>query len=131
MLAEVRQFSPFFGRESRLGHNSGMLITAGIVLVISNLVDLSAIASVGSACSLMIFMLVGIAAYRLRSETGSNVLIILLAIAATAIVLLFFAVDTLRNEPETFIAIVVIAAVSVLLDFIWKRNRGLDIASTD
>ena len=46
------------------------MITAAIVLVVSNLVDLGAIASVGSACSLMVFMLVGIAGYRLRAETG-------------------------------------------------------------
>ena len=70
MLAEVGQFPPFFGRGSRLGSNGGMLITAGIVLVISNLIDLSAIASVGSACSLLIFLLVGASGYRLRKETG-------------------------------------------------------------
>ena len=71
-LAEVGQFPPFFGRGSRLGSNAGVLITAAIVLVVSNLVDLGAIASVGSACSLMVFMLVGIAGYRLRAETGSR-----------------------------------------------------------
>ena len=49
-----------------------MLITAAIVLVVSNLVDLSAIASVGSACSLLIFLLVGISAYRLRAEIGAS-----------------------------------------------------------
>ena len=57
---------------SRLGAHAGMLITAGIVLVVSNLVDLSAIASVGSACSLVIFVLVGVAAYRRRADTGAN-----------------------------------------------------------
>jgi hypothetical protein len=101
-----------------------MLITAGIVLVVSNLVDLSAIASVGSACSLMIFLLVGISAYRLRAEIGANVAIVLLALAATAIVLVFFAVDTVRNAPETFVAIVAIAGLAVVLDLIWKRMRG-------
>jgi hypothetical protein len=38
-------------------------------------------------------------------------------------VLVFFAVDTLRNAPQTFAAIVVIAALAVLLDFLWKRAR--------
>ncbi len=94
------------------------------MLVISNLVDLSAIASVGSACSLIIFLLVGVSAYRLRADTGSRTAVVLTAIAATAVVLAFFAVDTLRNAPETFIAIVAIAALSVILDVIWKRVRG-------
>ena len=122
-LAEVGQFPPLFGRGSRLGPHAGMLITAAIVLVVSNLVDLSAIASVGSACSLMIFLLVGVAGHRVRSETGARDAIVLLGVAATAVVLVFFAVDTLRNAPQTFAAIVVIAALAVLLDFLWKRAR--------
>ena len=72
----------------------------------------------------MIFLLVGIAGYRLRAETGAQGVIVLIAIAATAIVLVFFAVDTLRNAPETFVAIVAIAALAVVLDFVWKRVRG-------
>ncbi len=89
-----------------------MLITAAIVLVVSNLVDLSAIASVGSACSLVIFLLVGMAGYRLRSSTGARCPIVLLGITATVIVLAFFAVDTLRNAPDTFVAIVAIDCTS-------------------
>ena len=48
----------------------------------------------------------------------------LAGIAATAVVLAFFAVDTLRNAPETFIAIVAITALAVVLDALWKRSRG-------
>jgi amino acid transporter len=97
LLAKVGQFPTFFGRESRLGPHGGLLITAGLVLVIGNLVDLSSIASVGSACSLMIF--------------------------PTAVVLVFFAIDTVRNAPETFGAIVGIAVLAVVLDLVWKWWR--------
>jgi amino acid transporter len=123
MLAEARQFPSFFGRGSRLGSHAGLLITSALVLVVANLVDLSAIASVGSACSLMIFLLVGIAGYRRRTDTGSNAAVILAAIGVTGIVLVAFAVDTLRNAPETFSAIVGIAALSVALDALWKWAR--------
>ena len=123
MLAQVGQFPSLFGRKTRLGP-AGLLVTAAIVLVVSNLVDLSAIASVGSACSLLIFLLVGVSAFKLRHETGSRAPIILLGIAATAIVLVFFAIDTIRNAPETFAAIVAIAVLAVVLDFVWKRARG-------
>ena len=104
----------------------GSLITAGLVLVVANTVDLSAIASVGSACSLMIFLLIGLAALRLRAEIGASAPIVLVALAATAVVLVFFAVDALRNAPETFTAIVAIAVLSVVLDTVWKwmRDRG-------
>ena len=124
MLAEAGQFPTFFGRGSRLGPHAGILITAGLVIAVANVVDLSAIASVGSACSLMIFLLVGASGYRLRSETGALGAVILVGMAATAIVLVFFAVDTVRNAPETFAAIVAIALLAVVLDLVWKRLRG-------
>ena len=123
MLAQVGQFPTFFGRSSRLGPHAGLLITSALVLVIANLVDLSAIASVGSAISLVIFLLVGVAAYRLRAEIGALVAVVLAAIALTALVLVFFAIDTLRNSPETFTAIVAITVLAVLLDVVWKRLR--------
>jgi amino acid transporter len=122
-LAEVGQFPSFFGRGSRLGSHAGLLITAGLVLLVGNLVDLSAIASVGSAIALVIFLLVGIAALRRRAETGAIAAIVLAAIGLTAVVLVFFAVDTFRNAPETFSAIVGITILSVVLDFLWKRAR--------
>jgi hypothetical protein len=68
-------------------------------------------------------MLVAMAGYRRRGDTGANTLISLAAIAACAIVLLLFAIDTARNEPETFAAIVVIAVFAVVFDYVWKRRR--------
>ena len=81
------------------------------------------IASVGSACSLVVFLLVGVAGYRLRSETGAEGAIVLLGAAVTIVVLAFFAVDTLRNAPQTFAAMVVILVLAVALDTVWKRFR--------
>lgn len=122
-LAEMGQFPPLLGRTSRLGKHGGLLIPAVLVLVVANLVDLSAIASVGSACSLIVFVLVGVAGYRLRRETGANAWIVLLGLAVTIVVLAFFAVDTLQNAPETFTAIIGITALAVVIDLVWKRVR--------
>jgi amino acid transporter len=121
MLAKERLFPAFFGGGGRLGARAGLFITAALVLVVSNLVDLSAIASVGSAVALVIFVLVGIAGFRRRADTGSNPAIVLAAIAITAVVLAFFAVDTWRSAPETFVAILAILAVAVVLD--WRTRR--------
>ncbi len=129
-LAEMGQFPPLLGPRSRLGKHGGLLVTGALSLVLANFVDLSAIASVGSACSLLVFLLLGIAGYRLRSETGARVSIVFLGLAATVIVLGFFAVDTLRNAPETFGAIVGMMLLAVLLDFVWKRRKTkLDAAA--
>jgi amino acid transporter len=123
-LAEIGQFPPVLGHGSRLGKHGGLIVTGILVLLLANFVDLSAIASVGSACSLMVFLLVGIAGYRLRSETGARASIVLLGIVVTVLVLGFFAVDTLRNAPETLTAIVGITLLAVALDLVWKRTRA-------
>lgn len=123
MLTDEGLFPEFFGSRSRLGKNAGLLITTALVIVIANLVNLSAIASVGSAVALMIFVLVGVAGYRRRADTGSNGLVVLFTIALTAIVLGFFAVDTARNAPETFTAIIAITVLSVILDAIFRHPR--------
>lgn len=107
-----------------------MLISAAVVLVVANTVDLSAIASVGSACSLMIFVLVGAAGYRLRGETGAKAWLIMVGIGVTLVVLGFFVVDTFRNAPETFTAIIVIGLLAIVLDAVWKHARG-PLASAD
>jgi len=129
MLAQEGLFPSFFGTGSRLGPRAGLFITAGLVLLVANLVDLSAIASVGSAVALMIFVLLGIAGYRRRADTGSSTPIVALAILVTAVVLGFFAVDTWRNAPQTFIAIVAILALAVLLD-LWTSRTGHRGAAT-
>ena len=99
MLAEER----LFPRSSAAGPACGPLRAPDhrrARPLVANLVDLSAIASVGSAVALMIFLLVGIAGWRRRADTGSNPAIISLAIAVTAIVLAFFAIDTLRERSR-------------------------------
>ena len=49
---------------------------------------------------------------------------IALAALVTAVVLFAFSVDTLRNAPQTFIAMIAIGLLAVVLDFVWRRARG-------
>ena len=123
MLAQVGLFPSFFGPGSRLGARAGLLVTGGVVLVVANVVDLSAIASVGSATALVLFLIICAAAYKLRATTGSSVPMIGLATLVTAVVLVAFAVDTLRNAPETFTAMIVIGLFAVVFDAIWRARR--------
>jgi amino acid transporter len=125
-LAKVGQFPPLFGPGSQLGKHGGLLITVVLTLVLVNFFNLSTIASVGSAVSLCVFVLVAIAGFRLRGEIRARTWPVVLAIVAAAGVLLFFAVDTLRNEPSTFIAMAVLVVLAVVLDLLWKwiRDRG-------
>jgi hypothetical protein len=122
-LAETRQFPPFFGGKARVFGSRGVTISVVIVLLLANFFDLSTIASVGSAVALAIFALVGIAATRLRTETRSNPVIIVAAVAMTLVVLVLFLIDTARNAPRTFVSMLVIGALTVVFDLVWKRQR--------
>jgi protein-S-isoprenylcysteine O-methyltransferase Ste14 len=94
-------------------------------------VDLSAIASVGSAVALAIFLLVGVAGWRRRHETGSQAWLVLTAIAVTAVVLVSFSINTWQTAPETFVAILCILVAAGGLDA-WtrRRNHGTDAVAT-
>jgi amino acid transporter len=123
-LAETGTFPRVFGRRALVGGTRGLTITVVLVLLLALLVDLSAIASLGSAVALAIFLVVSVAGYRLRAETRSNVLVLVAAIVLTLVVLLVFAVQTLRTEPETFVAIVGILLLAIVLDLVWSRIRA-------
>ncbi len=131
MLAEERMFPTWFGSRSRLGPHGGLLITTALVLVVANLVDLSAIASVGSAVALMVFLLVALAGWRRRADTHSSPALILLAMAVVAVVLGFFAVDTYQNAPATFGAILALGALAVVLDACVRRWMGASTRRAD
>lgn len=122
-LAKVGQFPPLFGERSRLGQHGGLVVTVVLTLVLVIFFNLSTIASVGSAVSLCVFVLVAIAGFRLRDEIGAAAWPVVLAILSAGFVLVFFAVDTLRNEPGTFVVMAALVLGAVGLDLLWKRIR--------
>jgi len=122
-LAETGTFPPVFGQAARVGGTRGLVISVILVLLLAALVDLTAIASLGSAVALAIFLVVSLAAFKLRRETGSRTSILVAAIVLTVVVLLVFAVQTLRSEPQTFVAIIGILLLAIALDLVWTRVR--------
>jgi amino acid transporter len=123
-LAESGQFPPVFGQRALVGGTRGLVISVLLVLLLANLADLTAIASLGSVVALGIFLLTSLAAFRLRSETGSRAWLIVTAIAATVLVLVVFCVQTLRTAPQTFTAMIGIVLLAVVLDLVWTRIRA-------
>src|SRR5215471_1247521 len=75
-LAETGQFPP--GMAQRLGGraSAGLLLEAGVCIVLAVVFKLDAIASIGSAVALLIFTFITAAHFRVRSETGANALIL-------------------------------------------------------
>ena len=60
-LSVLTQFPPVFSRPGRFRGTRGVTITILLVLILANASDLSAIASLGSAVSLVVPLIVGVA----------------------------------------------------------------------
>ena len=124
-LVETGQFPPLMARRWFRGRASaGLLIEAVACLVLAVLFNLDAIASIGSAVALMIFTLITAAHLRVRAETGANIVMLVLAITAAAVVLVTFIVNDLIHEPASLVALILILVISILLDLIWKQRHA-------
>jgi L-asparagine transporter-like permease len=120
-LAETGQFPPLMGRKLGGRASTGLLIQAAVCLVLALGFKLDAIASIGSAVALVIFTLITAAHVRIRAETGANLPMLVLAIAASSAVFVTFVFTTLIHEPASIATLLGILALSIGLDYGWKQ----------
>jgi amino acid transporter len=120
-LAADRQFPPLMtARTGRVPN--GLLFTSIASIAFVLLFDLSAVASIGSAIALVVFTLITAGHLRVRSETGAQAWLLWLGVLSSGIVLVAFALTTLVDEPGTAVAMLMILAFGVAIDFAWKRR---------
>jgi amino acid transporter len=120
-LAADRQFPPLMtARTGRVPN--GLLFTSIASIAFVLLFDLSAVASIGSAIALVVFTLITAGHLRVRSETGAKAWLLWLGVLSSGIVLVAFALTTLVDEPGTAVAMLMILAFGVAIDFAWKRR---------
>jgi amino acid transporter len=122
-LASTGQFPPVMGTRVAGRIPMGLLLAAVIVIVMVALFDLSSVASIGSAVALTIFGLVTLGHLRVRSETGANLGILLLALITTAVTLVTFVFTSLIEEPASIATLIGILVVSIAIDFAWSSRR--------
>ena len=123
-LVDTGQFPPVMAR--RLGGrlSVGLLAQAVACLVLVLLFRLTAIASIGSAVALMIFILVTAAHFRVRGDTGANTAMLVLAIGTAGVVLLTFVFTDLIHDAASVVALLAIVALSAGIDLGWKRRSA-------
>src|SRR3954469_12361114 len=123
-LVDTGQFPPVMGRRLRGRLPVGLLVAAAACLALVLLFRLTAIASIGSAVALMIFILVTAAHFRVRGETGANTAMLVLAITAAGVVLVTFVFTDLIHEPTSVMALLAIILLSAGIDLLWKRRSA-------
>ena len=122
-MAESGTFPAAFGTRSRLGHHGGLIITTALTLVAVLALSLGALASVGSAVSLAVFVLVALAAFRLREDIGASTVVVIAAIVIATIVLVGFTIDLLLNDRSTFWFMIVLVLGGFAVNEIRTRTR--------
>jgi len=123
-MAEVGQFPPVMSRRVGGRVSVGLLVTAIGAMVLAAAVDLSSIASIGSAVALLVFTLITASHLRVRHETGASATVLIIGMLSTGTVLVTFAFTTLIDEPGTLVLLAVIIGLSAIGDVLWKRRRG-------
>ena len=133
IVAKTGELPRQFKRTIRGEHAEGTLVCAVLALGIANLVPLEAIATMGSAGFLIIFMLVNLANVRLARETGSHAWISAVAAFCTAGALVVLCV-TVDENPATrhhlwILAGMILASLAIEIVYRSVSNRKLHLFS--
>ncbi len=132
-MAKDGTLPPRFGlkRKRREGGTQGLVISAILILALALLFDVSAIASIGSAVALAIFVLVTIAHLRMSKETGASRIVLVLALLLTILAILLFAWYTLLTAPQTFVILVATIILAWVVEGIWRVYSKRELKQTE
>jgi amino acid transporter len=126
-LAEKGQLPSRFGREVRAS-TRGLTISAALALLMLNLMDLTTIASLGSATSLLVYFLVNVGAFRVVTGSGWTRSLIFLSVLACLFAVVVWVIYTLKYAPHSlgiFISFLLIALVAEgLMQRFGRRKIG-------
>jgi len=103
---------------------SGLLLTAGLVVVVMLIFDLSGIAMMGSAAFLLIYAAVNAGHLRVLDQTGANAIIVWLSLLTCLAMFAVLCVYTYQEQPRAIAALILIAAASFAAEWAYRRWTG-------
>ena len=129
IIAKSGELPKEMERSIRGQHFEGTLLTAFLALIVANFVPLEAIATMGSAGFLLVFMAVNVANVRLAKETGRGAWISGVAAISTAVALVMLCVQVAEN-PATRRHLWILLGmilVSFAIEIIYRAISGREI----
>lgn len=118
-----------FGKQRRRGGTQGLVISGALILLMALLFDVSAIASIGSAVALVIFVLITIAHLRMVKETGASRAMLYLALVTTSLAILLFAWYTFITAPQTFAILIATIILAWVVEAVWRAISKRELKS--
>jgi len=102
----------------------GLLLTAALVIVVMLFFDLAGIAMMGSAAFLLLYGAVNGGHLRILKQTGANPVIVWLSLVTCLVMFVILAVYTYQQQPAAILALVLIAAASFVIEWIYRSMTG-------
>ncbi len=120
-LAKHGELPKIFERKVWKDSGEGLFITAGLVLLIVNFMDLGGIAMLGSASFLLIYLSVNVAHYRLTHETRGKKWIITLSILLCILAFLVLAYYIITTSPITLVVLGIVIILCFLGEWVYRK----------
>jgi amino acid transporter len=108
----------------------GLLLTAGLVVVVILCFDLQGIAMMGSSAFLLVYAAVNAGHLSVLKQTGANAAIVWLSLITCLIMFAILSLYTYQQQPAALVALVLIAAATFAAEWAYRRLVGRRI-STD
>jgi amino acid transporter len=102
----------------------GLLLTAGLVVVVMLIFDLSGIAMMGSAAFLLIYAAVNAGHLKVLNQTGANAIVVWLSLLTCLAMFAVLCVYTYQEQPRAIAALILIAAASFAGEWAYRRWTG-------
>jgi len=123
-LAKDGELPEVFERKTWNRPVGGVMLTAGLALALANLVDLQAIAILGSAGFLIIFAVVNAAAVRLAAEIGASRIVTGAGAFACVAALGTLLVHTYDEDPRALVILAAMIGGALAFELVYPRLTG-------
>jgi amino acid transporter len=107
----------------------GLLLTAALVVLLMLCFDLSGIAMMGSAAFLLVYAAVNAGHLLVLKQTGANATIVWLSLITCLAMFAILGAYTYQQQPAAIAALVLIAAASFAVEWVYRRWTGRRIKS--
>jgi amino acid transporter len=124
MIARDGELPAGLTRTMWKGATGGLLLTAGLVVLVMLCFDLSGIAMMGSAAFLLVYAAVNAGHLRVLTATGANAAIVWLSLITCLVMFAILSVYTYQQQPAALVALVLIAAASFAAEWLYRSWTG-------
>jgi amino acid transporter len=129
MIARDGELPLALTRTAWRGATGGLLLTAGLVVLIILCFDLSGIAMMGSAAFLLVYAAVNAGHLRVLDQTGANATIVWMSLLTCLAMFAILGAYIFQEQPAALVALVSIAAASFGSEWMYRRWTGRRIAA--